>query len=94
MDAETSALIDAIAHLVSAIVWPALLLFVVVSFRQPLHEFLANLGELGRVSWIRAVGEQSPGRMRRKAEEEPIPVFVWATTRTQRCAARVARSRP
>lgn len=58
MDAETSALIDAIAHLVSAIAWPALLLFVVVSFRQPLHEFLANLGELS----VKAPGVEATAR--------------------------------
>jgi manganese transport protein len=47
----------------------------------------------GPVSEVRAVASKAAGGMHRKAEEEPIPVFVWATTRTPPGAHRGLRSR-
>lgn len=42
---EVTSLINAIAALVSAVVWPLFFLFVLIRFRSPIGEFIANMSE-------------------------------------------------
>jgi CheY-like chemotaxis protein len=60
---EITALIEAIAGLIAAVAWPALVLFILVRFRRPLGEFIANLGEFS----VKAPGVEATARRRVEA---------------------------
>ena len=56
-------ILDAITKLLSAIVWPSLLLFVFIRFGAAIREFLANLGEFS----LKGAGFEASGK-RKQAE--------------------------
>jgi CheY-like chemotaxis protein len=72
-------LVSAIAQLLGVLAWPVILLFLLVRFRAPLADFLANMSEIN----VRALGVEATAKRQREEAVAALGAAVAAQGPTE-----------